>query len=115
MDPNLLATIVTVVGGGILAAIVALVKRDKPGLPEDDGTDPATLVKRVASGKTTYGPEALVAMAQMLTDLQARLGVMETHERRYLERVSELEQWGRWSVGDPPRDPPPWLHDPRAS
>lgn len=111
MDPNLLATIITVGGGGIIAAIMAIVKRGKPGLADSTG-DPQALVQRVASGKA-YGPEALVAMAQMLTELQARIGLMETHERRYLERVNELEQWGKWSVGDPPREVPAWINDPR--
>jgi hypothetical protein len=112
MDPNLLATIITVGGGGIIAFIVAVAKRGKPGL-SDNTDDPETLVDRVAKGKT-YGPEALVAMARMLTDQGARITVLERDERRYLERISAVEQWGMWSQDPPPRQPPEWVNDPRT-
>lgn len=115
MDPNLLATIVTVFGGGLVAVIIWLVKRGKPGLAASDPENPEEVVKAVASGKTaTYGPEAFVAMATMLTKQGERITALERHEQRYLERISALENWGRWSAGDPPREPPPWLNDPRG-
>lgn len=112
MDPNLLSTIVTIFGGAIVAIVIWLVKRGKPGL-SDNADDPATLVERVAKGKT-YGPEALVAMAQMLTEQGGRIAALERDERRYLERISAVEQWGMWSQDPPPRQPPEWINDPRA-
>lgn len=114
MDPNLLATIVTAGGGIIVAAIVAFAKRGHPGLEKDgDHSGDATeLVQQVASGRA-YGPEALVAMAQMLTDQQKRIGLLERHEDEYLHRISTLEQWGMWSNEAPPRVPPSWINDPR--
>lgn len=112
-DPNVGATIITVVGGALFTLAMWLVTKKKPGLAPDPDGDASALVRQVATGEKTYGPEALIAMAQMLTRQDIQIAALEQHERRYLERISTLESWGMWAQGPPPRPVPEWPLDPR--
>lgn len=114
MDSGLAATLVTVFGGGLVAIALKLIN------PRRANTDPdvaaADVVQQVASGHAaTFGPEALVAMAQLLTTQGSRIGQLERNSGAYLARIAVVEHWGTWAEGPIPRQPPPWVDDPRLS
>lgn len=116
MDSALAATIWTVVGGGVIGLLLpvttALAGRIK-GRPTN--TDHRAVVERVASGQATYGPEALQALAQGLTEAAARIDLLESYERKYLRRIDVLTFWGMHSLDPVPRLPPSWDDDPRIT
>ncbi len=119
MDPTLAASIVTVLGGGLIGVFAIYVKaavKHRFGAVDDE--DPETthaVVKAVAEGHTQPTESVVVAMAQMLVAQNERMGQQDRDIRHYLERIGELEQWGMWAEGPPPRQIPSWAHDPRPS
>ncbi len=119
VDPALAATIWTVVGGAVtgllLPVITAIAGRIKVKPADEPVSDHRAVVERVASGKASYGPEALQALAQAVSEAGARIDVLEAHERRYLRRIDVLEHWGMYSPDPIPRRPPQWDDDPRIT
>jgi hypothetical protein len=129
MDPTTAAAIVVGGFGLVGSAIAVITGRGKPGIsdkaesPKAEKMATEATIRALANGSAEMTVvnvgQMLVAMAKFniaqsedLTAAKQRIDQLESHEVRYLQRITVLEEWGRWSTEPPPRNPPVWDNRP---